>query len=173
VHQEDFCQALGNTSDHKYQREGGPSLAQCFDLVRSVSSVPVIDLQALLSAVFFNLIIGNNDAHGKNFSLLRLPNAVRFAPLYDLISTVHYPSLSKRMAMKIGGEYEAQKLLPRHIDRMAEEIGMAKAAVGRQLSLLVDRVVAALSEFKDGDARFGPIIDSVERNALQIAERLG
>ena len=34
LHQEDFCQALGVVSEMKYQNEGGPKLAQCFDLVR-------------------------------------------------------------------------------------------------------------------------------------------
>jgi serine/threonine-protein kinase HipA len=49
--------------------------------------------------------VGNHDAHGKNFSLiyhLRNPTK-RLAPLYDVLSTVYYPELSKKMAMKIGG----------------------------------------------------------------------
>jgi serine/threonine-protein kinase HipA len=36
-HQEDFCQALGVVPEMKYQNEGGPDLAQCFDLVRSAT----------------------------------------------------------------------------------------------------------------------------------------
>jgi serine/threonine-protein kinase HipA len=46
LHQEDFCQALGIVSEQKYQKEGGPSLKQCFALLREVSSAPVIDLPA-------------------------------------------------------------------------------------------------------------------------------
>jgi serine/threonine-protein kinase HipA len=34
LHQEDFCQALGIVSENKYQKEGGPSLKQCFALLR-------------------------------------------------------------------------------------------------------------------------------------------
>jgi serine/threonine-protein kinase HipA len=70
LHQEDFCQALGIVSENKYQKEGGPSLKQCFALLREVSSAPVLDLARLLDAVIFNFLVGNNDAHGKNFSLL-------------------------------------------------------------------------------------------------------
>ena len=40
LHQEDFCQALGIVSEQKYQKEGGPSLKQCFALLREVSSGP-------------------------------------------------------------------------------------------------------------------------------------
>jgi serine/threonine-protein kinase HipA len=79
VHQEDFCQALG------------------------VSTRPAADVLALLDAAIFNVIIGNCDAHGKNFSLLYQAGETRLAPLYDLISTVAYPEVSNRMAMKLGG----------------------------------------------------------------------
>ncbi len=39
LHQEDFCQALGIVSEMKYQKEGGPSLKQCFALLREASSI--------------------------------------------------------------------------------------------------------------------------------------
>jgi serine/threonine-protein kinase HipA len=95
-HQEDFCQALGIVSEHKYQSEGGPSLKQCFELVRNSSSVPLVDLQSLLDAVFFNWLIGNNDAHGKNFSMIyRADGQTRLAPLYDLVSTAAYDLLGE------------------------------------------------------------------------------
>ena len=88
-HQEDFCQALGIVSENKYQNEGGPSLKQCFELLRDTSSAPVIDLQSLLDAVIFNYLTGNHDAHGKNFSLLYRDesSSIRLAPFYDLLST--------------------------------------------------------------------------------------
>ena len=95
-HQEDFCQALGIVSEHKYQSEGGPSLKQCFELVRNSSSVPLVDLQSLLDAVFFNWLIGDNDAHGKNFSMIyRADGQTRLAPLYDLVSTAAYDLLGE------------------------------------------------------------------------------
>src|ERR1017187_8804106 len=99
LHQEDFCQAHGMVSERKYQKEGGPSLKQCFGLLREVSSTTVIDLMRLLDAVIYNYLVGNNDAHGKNFSLLYhgigTGNlAVSFAPLYDVVSTIYYPELS-------------------------------------------------------------------------------
>src|SRR5213079_719922 len=87
LHQEDFCQAQGIVPEHKYQKEGGPSLKACFALLRDVSSAPVIDLGRLLDAVIFSYLVGNNDAHGKNFSLLYRGIGtdnlqIRLAPLY-------------------------------------------------------------------------------------------
>ena len=37
LHQEDSCQAQGIVSETKYQKEGGPSLKQCFGLLRAKS----------------------------------------------------------------------------------------------------------------------------------------
>ena len=81
---------------------GGPSLKQCFGPIRNVSSAPVLDLRHLLDAVVFNWLVGNNDAHGKNFSLLYTGMGTgrvetRLAPLYDMVATVAYPELSGEM----------------------------------------------------------------------------
>ena len=148
-HQEDFCQALGIVPEHKYQSEGGPSLKQCFDLVRATSVTPVIDLQALLDAVIFNWLIGNHDAHGKNFSLLyRGENAsglqTRLAPFYDLVSTVYYPELSTKMAMKLGGEYSSDRVTPKNFERLAEEAGLAKPMIKRRVVELAEASLSAL-----------------------------
>jgi serine/threonine-protein kinase HipA len=157
LHQEDFCQAQGIVSEMKYQREGGPSLRQCFGLLRDVSSAPVIDLALLLDAVIYNYLAGNNDADGKNFSLLyRGAGAenqeIRLAPLYDLVSTIYYPELSRNMAMKIGGEYSSEKVTPKDFERLAEEAGLAKPMVKRRVPEFADTVLAALGKADIADA---------------------
>jgi len=102
IHQEDFCQALGVPPETKYASEGGPNFKDCFELLRRVSEQPRTEILKLLDAAFFNLIVGNADAHGKNFSILYDEEGSRMAPLYDLLSTVAYPDLSPKMAMRIG-----------------------------------------------------------------------
>jgi serine/threonine-protein kinase HipA len=151
LHQEDFCQALGIVSINKYQNEGGPSLRQCFQLLRDAGSFPVVDIVRLLDAVIFNFLIGNHDAHGKNFSLLYRQNAAKsrvtsMAPFYDLICTDYYPDLSKKMAMKIGGEYEATRVYPRHFEQFAEEAGLTKIMVRRRVSFITQAILAKLPE---------------------------
>src|SRR5664280_1261307 len=148
-HQEDFCQALGIVPEHKYQNEGGPSIKQCFELIRAASSTPVIDLQALLDAVIFNWLIGNNDAHGKNFSLVYRGEIssglqTRLSPFYDLISTVYYPELSPKMAMKLGGESLSERIAPVNFERLAEEAGLAKPMMKRRVLELAEAVVSKL-----------------------------
>ncbi len=100
VHQEDFCQALGVPPETKYAGEGGPTLKDCFALLRRVAARPAVEVLKLLDAVIFNVIAGNADAHGKNFSILYDADGPRLAPLYDLLATVAYPDLPTKFAMQ-------------------------------------------------------------------------
>jgi serine/threonine-protein kinase HipA len=145
LHQEDFCQALGVPSTKKYQNEEGPSLKQCFDLIRENSTIPVLDLEKLLEAVIFNFLIGNCDAHGKNFSLLYI-DKTQLAPLYDLVCTLYYEELDKNMAMKLGGEYKINQIRPRNFDKLAEEIGFSKVEVRRRVLKLSADILASLPQ---------------------------
>jgi len=153
LHQEDFCQALGIIPEMKYQREGGPDLATCFQLIRQVSNLPVIDIKVLLHGVLFNLIIGNNDAHGKNFSLLYNKQHTRLAPFYDMISTVCYPELATKMAMKMGSKYDFDVLYPRHILQMAEAAHLSKALVQKELMSMINKIQTNITE-----STFTPVI---------------
>ena len=151
LHQEDFCQAQGIVPETKYQKEGGPSLRQCFALLREVSTAPVIDLARLLDAVIYNFLVGNNDAHGKNFSLLyhgmgTANQQIRLAPVYDVVSTTYYPELSKDMAMKIGREYSSDKVTLKDFEQLAEEAGLAKPIVRNRVPELAETVIANLDK---------------------------
>ena len=171
LHQEDFCQALGIVSENKYQKEGGPSLKQCFALLREVSSAPVLDLAHLLDAVIFNFLVGNNDAHGKNFSLLyrgagTASLETRIAPLYDVVSTRYYPELTREMAMKIGGEYSSERVSSMNFEQLAEDAGLAKPLVRRRVPELAEAVLSNLD--KTGIEH--PVVDIL---TAQIRERCG
>ncbi|MDR2781864.1 MAG: type II toxin-antitoxin system HipA family toxin [Holosporaceae bacterium] len=121
LHQEDLCQATGVPSENKYQKDGGPSFSDLFTIIRNYSSQPALDVKNAIRIAIFNYIIGNADAHGKNFSFLFERNSVRFAPFYDLLSTEIYPNLSTKMAMKIGGKYRPEDVFRRHWHEFAKE----------------------------------------------------
>jgi len=135
-------------------------IVDCFQLTRQVSSLPVIDIKVLLQGILFNLIIGNNDAHGKNFSLLYKAQQTRLAPFYDMISTIHYPNLANKMAMKIGSKYDFDSLFPRHIEHMAEEAQLSVALVRNETINIIIKIQKNIT-----DSPFSPVI-------LQRAEKL-
>jgi len=137
LHQEDFCQALGVVPEMKYQNEGGPDLAQCFDLVRRATRPSAPQVLRLLDCVIFNALIGNHDAHAKNFSLLYLHKETGktpvLAPFYDTLSTAVYPTLTPKMAMKIGSKYKFSEVQARHWEQFAEGVGLTKAQAKRRI----------------------------------------
>lgn len=133
LHQEDFCQALGVVPEMKYQNEGGPDLAQCFDLVRNVTRPHAPQVLRLLDYVIFNALIGNHDAHAKNFSLLYSGKAPVLAPFYDTLSTAVYPTLTQKMAMKIGSKYKFSEVQARHWEQFADSVGLTKAQSKRRI----------------------------------------
>jgi len=157
LHQEDFCQALRIHPEFKYETEGGPMLAACFKLVRQNSRSSGKDVLSLLNWVIFNYVIGNSDAHGKNISLLMLPQGPVLAPFYDLISTriyAHY-GLASGLAMKIGGECDPDALQKRHWEQFAEEIGIKPRLVLTRVADLAKKIESCrLQLFKDSFAPY-------------------
>ena len=176
LHQEDFCQALGIVSEHKYQNEGGPSLAQAFALLRSATRPSAPHTLKLLDYLVFNALIGNHDAHGKNFSLLYTPAGTVLTPLYDALCTAVYPKLTDKMAMKIGSKYKFSEVQARHWEQFAVDSALSPAQVKKRIldiaRRLPDLAHATLATFeKVGNHH--PIIDQIvalidQRCALTI-----
>ncbi len=164
IHQEDFCQALGFVTAKKYQNDGGPDFKACFDLLRNTSQ-PVKDRNTLASLMVFNYLIGNMDAHGKNFSLLHYDaNTVQIAPVYDVLCTSIYDNLAKKMAMKLGGYYEVDKIYPRHWEREAKDIAYSYPALREIIYKQAADIMAAVeierAQMKETKL-FDPVIDEM------------
>jgi serine/threonine-protein kinase HipA len=179
LHQEDFCQALGIPSRRKYQSEGGPSLVDCFALVRRAVSVPAREVLALLDAVMLSFLVGNHDAHGKNYSLLYLPESPKavLSPAYDVISTVVNPGLSRKMAMSIGGEYRPDYVRSRHLDQLLHQAGLGRAAARRRIRALAAAAPAAARQARSRLVDEGwdtpvltRVIETVEHRAALLRE---
>ena len=172
LHQEDFCQALGIVSEMKYQNEGGVSLEQAFGLLRSVSALPALDLHHLLDAVIFNFLIGNNDAHGKNFSLLYSAKQIRLAPLYDLLCTVYYPELASKMAMKIGGKYKPKEVYARHLEKFSDEAGLSKPIVLKRVLIIANKTLSCLSNVEADISASSKLTDFIRKRIEGVKARI-
>jgi serine/threonine-protein kinase HipA len=165
IHQEDFCQALGFVPALKYQSDGGPSVRDCARLIREHAAGPAVDLLAFLDALYFNYLIGNHDAHAKNYSiLLEGARAPRLAPLYDLVSTRVYEGLDKKLAMKYGAENRPDWIRGRHLDRLAADLEINPRVVRSRASALGERVTNGIGEAREHlpePWRTASVIDSI------------
>ncbi len=170
IHQEDFCQALGVVAANKYQNEGGPGIKECFNLLSNTRQ-PVIDRNLLASAIVFNYLIFNMDAHGKNFSLLHInQNNIKLAPFYDIICTCVYPEITLKMAMKIGSQYNPDHVFPRHWEQLCKEINYSYPMMKKLMKTQTDLILKAAIQEKQQLIDMGenvPIIDKI----IQIVEK--
>jgi serine/threonine-protein kinase HipA len=173
LHQEDFCQALGQASERKYQSDGGPTVLDSVKLLRECSVRPAQDLITFWRALVFNWLIGNCDAHAKNFSLLYDASVPALAPLYDLVSTTVYPELTERLAMSIDGARTSEDVGPGAWVKLAREIDYSERFVVGETTALVARVTEAVANLASSPTHRNEtarkIIDDIARRTDAFA----
>ncbi len=141
IHQEDFCQVLSLSPKTKYQSEGGPSLKQIATVLRQFASPD--SLSRLLKATFVNVLVGNGDAHGKNFSVLhRRDGRIELTPLYDTLSTAY--SVDGDLSMFINNVRKMAKVTGERLVNEAVSWGMREESARMTISELSGRVPEAL-----------------------------
>ncbi len=87
--QEDFASLMGFSkdnggSDFKYNNG---SYEECAEVIRKYVKVATVDILRFFKIVLYNFITLNDDAHLKNFSLIKRDGEYRLSPAYDLINT--------------------------------------------------------------------------------------
>ncbi len=178
IHQEDFCQAMGILSENKYESDGGPSLTDCFRLLNR-SGFSGLDKIAFLDLVIFNYLIGNCDAHGKNFSILYHNGFAKLAPGYDLMCTaILFPFYGKlKMAMKVGGQgYLLNKVNRFSFEKLADISGYRSDFILKRVDKLSDKILDKANEIaiqlnmndETKSSVYLKIINIIEKHLLKI-----
>lgn len=122
VHAEDFAQVLERHPKDKYGHYNYDTLA---NVIKNVFPEPLRDLNEFFARLVVNLLIGNGDAHLKNWSVVYQdkihPN---LSPSYDIVFTRAYTKNDNSIAFNIAGEKETSRLELKHFQRMAEKIDL-------------------------------------------------
>lgn len=143
---EDLCQILGKSRGREFDGKYDSSYEEAAGVIARYSARARIDLDRYFRLVVFNLVIGNADAHLKNFSLLERPEGLRLSPAYDLVSTLLYPQYDRETALAIGGAKREFGALSRPIvRRLGTKIGLPERAVDSALDQLAARLGRAPS----------------------------
>lgn len=111
VHQEDLAQAISLAWDtdskfeHNYPyRATLKNMASVLARRSNAFGQGIDDREQLLAYVVTNVVCGNTDAHGKNFSILHRPDGrIELAPLYDVTPQILYYGRPVTLSMKIDG----------------------------------------------------------------------
>jgi serine/threonine-protein kinase HipA len=141
------------------------------ELVRTWSSDAAADVDELIDRVAFNYLVGNADAHAKNFSLLQTDGGIRLAPAYDVVSTHAYPRLTTSMATAISGLFDPGALQPEHWRRWLRSLDLSTQRYEQRVSDLADRALVAAPEVRAWIQEQGLDHPVVTRIVALIAER--
>ncbi|MGI5221714.1 HipA domain-containing protein [Nocardia sp. CA-290969] len=140
LHQEDMCQAIGLRPKEKYDI-GRPS-ERMARVLRENADSPRTEVQFLFEQVAFRAIVGDEDGHGKNYSLLLRNGSASVAPIYDSLCTLEYPDLTAEMATKIGRQGSLMK-----VDRTALlEESAAMGLPRRDAELTLEKLTSNLRQ---------------------------
>jgi serine/threonine-protein kinase HipA len=98
---EDFSQLSQRTRETKYDS----SMEQVAKIIQTYCTFPVVEKRKLFLRVLFCFVVGNEDMHLKNFSLISKDNKIELSPAYDLLNTtLAIPQSHEEMALPIRGK---------------------------------------------------------------------
>lgn len=161
-HQEDLAQALGITPGSKYAELEGGSIACIAELIREHCTQPARDIVHVAQQLCFSFLIGNCDAHLKNYSISYGEGAgkqhIRMSPGYDFVCTTLYPKFSRRLAMRLGNAEEIDEVSPDSLRVLAKDLGITVAALQAIARPIVERTRTAIEAAGDGEC--GEVIES-------------
>lgn len=98
---EDFAQLAGLSRDTKYNF----SMEKLVKLIDEYCTFPAIEKARLFKIVLFNYLIGNEDMHLKNYSVILRNGKVELSPAYDLLNTsIVLQGEFEEIALKLKGK---------------------------------------------------------------------
>lgn len=97
-HVEDFAQLGSRNRETKYRS----SMEQVARLVETFCTFPVVEKVKLLRITLFSFLVGNEDMHLKNFSIIRNKDVISLTPAYDLLNTtIILPQPEEELALPL------------------------------------------------------------------------
>ena len=163
LHIIDACQACDLPVSYKYERHLGNApevrhirdgvsyekLFACADLSGNKASTRL----AMLRWALFQFLIGNSDAHGKNFSFFVRPGGLlEPTPWYDLVSVVQYDGFDTELAMAWGDVFEHEAVSPFALADFATRCGIDRKLLrreGQRLAKLAEPAAMAQAQAAD------------------------
>ena len=141
---EDFAQILGRPRGRDYGGKYDAAYEEVAAAIATHSARPQIDLLKYFERIVANAVVGNCDAHLKNFSLLETAQGLRLSPVYDVVNTALYPGLDTTFGLAIDGAKRPLDTITGALLRdFGLSIGLKRAAVDGALKSLARKAATA------------------------------
>jgi serine/threonine-protein kinase HipA len=143
IHAEDFAQVFNVYGDQEYKATNYDTIGRLiFDLFPNRFE----QIAEFVRRLVVNILIGNGDAHLKNWSVIYLDKVTpQLAPAYDLVSTIHYVQ-NDSLALNLGGEKRFESIDEAHFDRLARRMEVPPKFV---LDTVKETVTSARKEWPE------------------------
>ncbi|WP_063652499.1 type II toxin-antitoxin system HipA family toxin [Aliivibrio fischeri] len=126
IHTEDFAQVFGLYPSDKYQRVNYEQLG---GVIYQSSTERLKDIQQMARRLLINILLGNGDAHLKNWTLIYSDTySPRLSPLYDVVFTSPYIE-KDNLALKMVGTKQWFEITMKHFEKWAEKAGVEWVAI--------------------------------------------
>jgi serine/threonine-protein kinase HipA len=143
IHFEEFNQLRGQPADAKYEGSYG-DIAEF--IVANQQAHREEDVDRLFRRVLACILLGNNDAHAKNFGEIYTAEGLRLAPFYDIVAAVLYDRFKDTtLALRIGhgaNPRNVSGLTGKHVKSLASSFGLSEAALKLSVANLGRRLTA-------------------------------
>lgn len=97
---EDFGQLAGLAKEAKYDF----SMEKIVAIIDTFSTFKIMDKIKLFRITLFNFLVGNEDMHVKNFSILRDGDVVKLSPAYDLVNSTIVINSKEEIGLPLNGK---------------------------------------------------------------------
>jgi serine/threonine-protein kinase HipA len=163
---------LGNNAEVRNVRDG-VSFARLFALADLAGSKAAARL-AMLRWALFQFLIGNSDAHGKNFSFFVRPGGyLEPAPWYDLVSVMQYDRFDVELAMAFGDVFRLEEVTPFALADFASRCGIDRRLMRREAQRLARLARPAALELAHSPVYADDERDFVARLAAFVEAQAG
>jgi serine/threonine-protein kinase HipA len=97
---EDFGQLAGLSNEAKYDF----SMERLIPIIDQFCTIQILEKSKLFRLVLFNFLVGNEDMHVKNFSLIHEGDITRLSPAYDLVNSTIVMNSQEEMGLPLNGK---------------------------------------------------------------------
>ena len=98
---EDFAQLSGASRETKYDS----SMEKVAAVIEQFCTFPALERVKLFERTLFSFLVGNEDMHLKNFSLITRNEKIELAPAYDFLNTtIALKAAKEEMALPVKGK---------------------------------------------------------------------
>ena len=141
---EDCAQILCKPRGADYGGKYDAAYEDVAAIIKAHSVRPAIDLARFFRRLIAFAIIGNCDAHLKNFSLLETPTGLRLSPVYDVVNTAIYDGFDQTLGLSINGAKPSLDAVNHTLLRaFGLSIGVPARAVDQVFTELRRKITAA------------------------------